>query len=182
VEDFDMEGPAEAGPAPAGSGAGAGGKNPFTDLLAGLPGTAPSEPASPGPGALREELSGMLEDMGRDLAEGPGKGGGPSAPAGRAGEKEPDPCRQLHTLIDSGYMCSVHLIMTCGDYSALSGVMTRDLMGFSNRIIMKTASPRAASYISTDINPASIRDNMVIFSDGKKEPLLMRPYRTGGEK
>ena len=184
VEDFDMEGPAEAvpAPAPAGSGAGAGGKNPFTDLLAGLPGTAPSESASPGPGALREELSGMLEEMGRDLAEGPGKGGGPSAPAGRAGEKEPDPCRQLHTLIDSGYMCSVHLIMTCGDYSALSGVMTRDLMGFSNRIIMKTASPRAASYISTDINPASIRDNMVIFSDGKKEPLLMRPYRTEGEK
>lgn len=85
--------------------------------------------------------------------------------------------KTLHVLIDNGYLCGIHVIMSCNDIATLKKVLNTDLIGFSHRIATHTMSYGANSYIDTDIDMTKIKDNTVVYSDGIHEPYLFKPYK-----
>lgn len=87
-----------------------------------------------------------------------------------------NPSQKFYTLLESGYLCGIQIVMTCSDFGLLKKLTSTELLPFTNRIILKTASA-VYSLIDTDINMKSMKENTVIYSDGIHAPYLFKPYK-----
>lgn len=86
-----------------------------------------------------------------------------------------NPSQKFYTLLESGYLCGIQIVMTCSDFGLLKKLTSTELLPFTNRIVLKTASA-VYSLIDTDINMKSMKENTVIYSDGIHAPYLFKPY------
>lgn len=91
-----------------------------------------------------------------------------------------NPSQKVYTLLESGYLCGIQIVMTCSDFGLLKKLTSTELLPFTNRIILKTSSA-IYSLIDTDINMKSMRENTVIYSDGIHTPYLFKPYKISEE-
>ena len=87
------------------------------------------------------------------------------------------PIKMFDAILNQGYICGIHTILTCADPSKFKSMMSSVLLPFNYRILTPSSSMEHTSFIDTDISMKYIRDNTVIFSDGKAEPYLIRPFR-----
>ena len=87
-----------------------------------------------------------------------------------------NPSQKFYTLLESGYLVGIQIVMTCSDFGLLKKLTSTELLPFTNRIILKTASA-VYSLIDTDINMKSMKENTVIYSDGIHAPYLFKPYK-----
>lgn len=92
-------------------------------------------------------------------------------------KKSVSPSKKLHTLLESGYLCEIQILLTCSDMASIKKVTSADLAPFTNRIILKTASSAIYMMIDTDINMRNVRENTVLYSDGVHQPYLFKPYK-----
>lgn len=94
---------------------------------------------------------------------------------------QPGSEKQFRILLENGYLCGIHLFMTCNEFSCVKKIMSSDLAPFTNRILLKMNTPVSCTFIDSDINMKYMRENTVLFSDGIQAPYLMKPYRLEGE-
>ena len=87
-----------------------------------------------------------------------------------------NPSQKFYTLLESGYLCGIQIVMTCSDFGLLKKLTSTELLPFTNRIILKTASA-VYNLVDTDINMKSMKENTVIYSDGVHAPYLFKPYK-----
>lgn len=85
--------------------------------------------------------------------------------------------QKFRTLLESGYMCGIHVFMSCNDFAYIKKLLSSDLAPFTNRIILKTGSSAVYNFIDTDINLNLISDNTAVFSDSVKPAYLFKPYK-----
>ena len=87
-----------------------------------------------------------------------------------------NPSQKFYTLLESGYLCGIQIVMTCSDFGLLKKLTSTELLPCTNRIIFKKASA-VYSLIYTDIKMKSKKENTVIYSDGIHAPYLFKPYK-----
>ncbi len=85
--------------------------------------------------------------------------------------------KQFRILLENGYLCGIHVFITCNEISNIKKMMSSDLAPFTNRILLKMNTPVSCTFIDSDINMKYMRENTVLFSDGIQAPYLMKPYR-----
>ena len=89
------------------------------------------------------------------------------------------PGMMLKQLLETGYMCGIQAVMTCGDYTVLRKLTGTTISSFNNKIVFKTASEEIYKYIDSNIKVSKIKDNSVVFVESGKEAVIIKPYQIG---
>ncbi|MBQ1521611.1 MAG: hypothetical protein IIZ74_02515 [Erysipelotrichaceae bacterium] len=92
---------------------------------------------------------------------------------------EVKPGAMLKSLLETGYMCGISVIMSCGDFTSLRKLTGTTISSFNNKVVLKTASEEIYKYIDSNIKVSKISANSVVFVESGKEAVLLKPYRIG---
>lgn len=83
--------------------------------------------------------------------------------------------RKLGELLENGYTCGIHFVMSVPDYISVKEYMYGVIPKFGNRILFDISNEDAGRLVS-DAKPEQLRDNIVIYHDGINPSYQIKPY------
>jgi hypothetical protein len=85
------------------------------------------------------------------------------------------PYKKFLTLIESGYIYGINMVLSCTDYQAIKELMYEVIPKFTNRILF-SLSNNDADRIIQETKTENLRSNIVVYSDGINPPCQFKPY------
>ncbi len=83
--------------------------------------------------------------------------------------------KKVEELIENGYTCGIHFVMSAPDYYSIKDYSYNIISKFSNKILFDMSNEDARRLIS-DANTENLKENIVIYYDGKNQSYQMKPY------
>lgn len=83
--------------------------------------------------------------------------------------------KKLLELIEHGYTCGIHFVMSVPDYVSIKEHMYGVVQKFSNRIIFSMSNEDASRFIG-DAKTEQLKNNIVIYYDGINPSYQIKPY------
>ena len=83
--------------------------------------------------------------------------------------------RKLAELIENGYTCGIHFVMSVPDFISIKECMYSVIPKFGNRILFGMSNEDASRLVS-DAKTETLKDNIVIYYDGINPSYQIKPY------
>jgi hypothetical protein len=83
--------------------------------------------------------------------------------------------RKLAELIENGYTCGIHFVMSVPDFISIKEYMYSVIPKFGNRILFGMSNEDASRLVS-DAKTETLKDNIVIYYDGINPSYQIKPY------
>lgn len=116
-----------------------------------------------------DQMDVLLDQLAAQL-QGDGGAGASPKPAKTA------PAKAFRTLIESGQLCNIHVVLASDDFASLHDLAPSDRNLFNHRIVPRTMNPDVYHYVDSDIDMKSIGSNMAVYWDGSSEAMLVKPF------
>ncbi len=83
--------------------------------------------------------------------------------------------KKLTDLIENGYTCGIHFLMSVPDYISIKEYMYSTIPKFGNKILFELSNEDAGRVV-TDAKTENLLENIVIYADGINSPYQIKPF------
>jgi hypothetical protein len=122
-----------------------------------------------------DQMDALLNQLAAQL-QGDGRAGASPKTTKAPGSTKVAPTKAFRTLLESGQLCDIHVVLASDDFASLRDLMPADRSLFQHRIVPRTMNPDVCHYIDSDIDMKSIGANMAVYWDGSSEAILVKPF------